>query len=789
MTTNLRRTIHSVAALLAAIAALPAAAQVTGSAPDISIDTGASGTTSFSLAVTDAGRIDGINGEITYDGALLGNPVVAVAPGQPAGYVAEGNELADGVYRFVLYQNPPGDPLDTSVPVMTFSFDAEPGLIGPPQIATVDFTVMNPLPDPLNPLLNMPAAARIVPGPPDTVISVGIGGGQAVTFESFDITVNRIQAPTILAGPVSQAVNAGKAVSFGVQASGLGTIGYQWFFGADPIPDETDSVYTLASAWPANAGSYSAEATNEAGTTPSGAATLAVFDPPAAYSAIHVGNTIPTQMDPLRLYPFTATMRNDSQLTWSSTQGIALSVRTDPAGFFPDNASFGIAPALHVVAAGGGEYTFSGDIVAPGVPGMYAIELQMTDEQFGAFGDIVTVMISVGDNELDFADPADRTGWFGGVVSGGDSVAASDTSGLCMTTALTGENILGWVSPERFVGYIDGAVFRIRATASTDQTAVAAIPRWEIIYDNFNSSGFGNNFAGEGMWLDQADGANGIGRPNGRTSYEYWATPNAGGTDQFRAQLNPFTDQFDDIRIILRILDLDSAPLLAHEDSGTVCIRTLRLDAFLAANASATTVWSPPLDPSTHFAQSLPQEAEGAGTAQFDTDADLIRYALTANGSGSRKTPGPYDQSLDPTMTFPFASLFPVVWNGDTLYRGILTIAADVMGESLDPVDTIFVNLDTATTEMVAIHVSSRGSPPDNFFLAASPKPGTPQQYVGYMYGHNQTDLPLDLFPGANRLRVLGDFINLDTVAGASSGLDAFALSGMELQTVTFPGM
>lgn len=176
-----------------------AIAQVTGTTQSITIQTGTTGRASFGLSVTDGGRVDALNGEIRFDGALLLNPTVEPGPDQPAGYVAAGNHLSPGVFRFVLYPRSPGVPLDASRPLLIFSFDAPAGHVGPPVEVIVGSTATLAPPDPANPPLRMPAVARLVPGAggePDSAISLGVGGGQEVVFQPYTITVAETGTPS-----------------------------------------------------------------------------------------------------------------------------------------------------------------------------------------------------------------------------------------------------------------------------------------------------------------------------------------------------------------------------------------------------------------------------------------------------------------------------------------------------------------------------------------------------------------------------------------------------------------
>jgi hypothetical protein len=88
--------------------------------------------------------------------------------------------------------------------------------------------------------------------------------------------------PSIVTQPVSQSVNAGSEVVLVVSATGASS--YQWYFNGNAISQATGATLVLGGVTAANAGTYTVDATNGAGTTPSEGATLTVS--PAPTSAV-----------------------------------------------------------------------------------------------------------------------------------------------------------------------------------------------------------------------------------------------------------------------------------------------------------------------------------------------------------------------------------------------------------------------------------------------------------------------------------------------------------------------
>lgn len=368
-------------------------------------------------------------------------------------------------------------------------------------------------------------------------------------------------------------------------------------------------------------------------------------------------------------------------------------------------------------------------------------------------------------------------GWVGGIPAGFGGSTSLTANGLCMTVPELGDNFALWVSPERYVELTDNVVYRSRAFVNTDQTAPNTIPLFFFVYDNFNTGGIGNNFGGFSWVLDVAGGANGIGRAQGRSQFDFYFAPNPIVTPQWTDNaFTPGADAFNDMRFQYRIIDADPN-LGTNLDFGTICVSRLEMTAIPRESLAVDSVlYNPPLSTETVFAQANDEVATG-GNIVINNTTNQVSYDLPS-GTFVRKTLGPFNPNAGADLNL---QLYPVVWEANTLYR----VQSSIFAQSsiLDPVDVIFLAADTATVELGTAQFSTRGSPGGVFDLAASPRLAA-ATYETYFYSQNATLSPI---ANTNRLRPLAIFINSGDIAGPASGGDTFIVESLEVQRLVLP--
>ena len=114
-----------------------------------------------------------------------------------------------------------------------------------------------------------------------TVTATNSAGSAMSNGATLTVTAAAV-APTLTTQPANLTVNAGDAATFTVAADGSPTPAFQWRKDGVNIAGATTATYTIASATTGDAGTYSAVATNSAGSVTSNGATLTVNTVPAA---------------------------------------------------------------------------------------------------------------------------------------------------------------------------------------------------------------------------------------------------------------------------------------------------------------------------------------------------------------------------------------------------------------------------------------------------------------------------------------------------------------------------
>jgi hypothetical protein len=322
----------------------------------------------------------------------------------------------------------------------------------------------------------------------------------------------------------------------------------------------------------------------------------------------------------------------------------------------------------------------------------------------------------------------------------------------------------------------------VRVRLTTDQTEELKIPIWSMAWDNYRADR-GVAFGGEAFFLDSAGGANGIGRAQGRDSFDIYISPTAAETPQWRGLLgdggafDPAHDDVNDIRLVFRLLDLESSGNNSRIDEGTVCIESIQIDRIaIDAIESAGEVFAPPISSATHAPFVF---GEAPLSAAIDEGAKVARYAL---GLNDKATLIPHMQSLSG-----LERIYPVEWESETLYRVSARVQSGAGSSESDPVDRIGLFADTATNEVIQNSYVLRGAE-GMLDRAGSPRlpeeAGGAQTYSMFFFSQNATVSPLE---HDNRLRGFMDLTNRASLYGEGAGSDPVEAIELKVERMVAP--
>lgn len=412
--------------------------------------------------------------------------------------------------------------------------------------------------------------------------------------------------------------------------------------------------------------------------------------------------------------------------------------------------------------------------------------------------------------EVVFDNPAAFAGWFTQVTGNGAAASSLDgLTGLCLNAGATGNNLIVWayIATTGFIELVDLQAYRLRTDVVSAITTVGTTPLFDFAYENtfFHPVGFaflgGGNYGGEIVELDNEGGANSIGFPQGRDSFDLWLTPSGVRLPQWRGSVDPADSMFapagdavNDILPRYRYLDFDVAGILAQADQGTVCVTRIQaasgnvVDLLNSGSqrslpALNTAFWSAETTDAiqdTNDSNSVGVINNGTGTASY-----RLASGFGSDTLGSRKTL----IYFDPAVAGGFSqgelnlALYPINWTADNLDLLQAPIVSNVAGgvEGTNPVDLISLIGTEGVTENLSVHLALKGVP-GNFNRAGSPRQaatvgGETQYWMGAWYSHNVT---LSSIPNAQRWGHRLDLFNVAAIGGQSNtdGEDPLVVQG-----------
>jgi len=381
-----------------------------------------------------------------------------------------------------------------------------------------------------------------------------------------------------------------------------------------------------------------------------------------------------------------------------------------------------------------------------------------------------------------------NTAWTYSILIGTVTSSTATGSGICLDAAATGNNYAGWNSPWGVVPISKNTVYKIRARINGAQTAAGHVPFFDLVIDNYNSTtstGL-NLYGGDFMILDNEGGANAAlnkGAMNAAvgTTYTWYWTPAAVNTAQFNASTTLWSTANATARAMemqFRVLDVNAnGGITADADSGAICLNDLIVESF---PYSALTFSSPVYNNTALASSGDNWNGTGAlGTTVTYSGGVCTMTATSAGQSVEYAQAGPGNGTKDYLNSGTLVDDYPVVWEASTLYQASFKFAAPSSAAEANPWDIYWVGMDAATNEFIAISYIT-----DTVGMCATPKAGTPQEYVAFLYSHNVSATGLGA--NAKRLRPRCEFGNVATMVDGTN-LGGVAISGVTVTKVTAP--
>ncbi len=304
---------------------------------------------------------------------------------------------------------------------------------------------------------------------------------------NFDATIEATIPISITSQPFDRVVTEGDDVTFYVQASGSGTLSYQWFADGAPLMGETsDSLTVFATSLVENGSLYHVEIYNGYETAASELATLTVNEPLVLGLFSQEADTSAWMLDgPAPTFNFNTPENTDA---WGKTLlrvGDLLLVGGDFQGIKPArNAAATIQPFLAALDAVSGQpvSTFQVPIEINAV--VRALALSPNGEQLYVGGDFGLVVLNAATGALDFTVSVTKGGNPGRVFDiavgdtqlyiGGDFTGVSNSYRANLARlSLSGQLDAVW-NPSVTYGYNNGRAAPVQS--------IAVSPTGDIVY-------------------------------------------------------------------------------------------------------------------------------------------------------------------------------------------------------------------------------------------------------------------------------------------------------------------
>jgi len=374
---------------------------------------------------------------------------------------------------------------------------------------------------------------------------------------------------------------------------------------------------------------------------------------------------------------------------------------------------------------------------------------------------------------------ASSAGATGQVVQGTATASYVSGTGLCLEVPLTGSNAVQW-----YTGYdiecVDGSVWLLRMAMSSNVSTVGTTPLWATVFENQAIA-----FGGESMFLDNTGGANAVGASK---NFYYWLTPIAVLAPQYSGNFVVAFDGMTDMRLIYKMLDVDSGGYGAELDAGRVCMSETEAKRFDITKMSETAL--------VENITTLTDAGAGptpAGNYQIDVAGDTSSVSFAGGNLTVAPTDGnwesvkvvvrPGDKIANPGTMENALDNWPLTWEGNTTYLIQYEMSAPSTAAQSNPPDVVRVGVDQPTFELIMLNYST-----PNLNWSNTPHTGTAQKFSALWYSHAASTSST---ANHNRFRPMVEFATATamTPMGYPTNPNGLTVHSQRVAKVTFPGL
>lgn len=319
----------------------------------------------------------------------------------------------------------------------------------------------------------------------------------------------------------------------------------------------------------------------------------------------------------------------------------------------------------------------------------------------------------------------------------GSVTSSSGSTGVCLNTALTGDNFAGWQSPWGTVPLTANTVYRARARVNGSQSGAGTVPFFDFVIDNFDGTNGLNLFGGDLLILDNEGGANAAyNKPStsGTTFTWVWAPSpmaNAAWNDASTGVFAASTGNNKNARFQFRVLDVNANPgITANNDVGTICLNSLTIESIPYSALSLTQKFQV-----TDLNSGTFQMNPLLGSTVAYSGGDCTLSANTSASQDAEYAQGyPGDNNLNFATPSTLTDNYPIQWQSNKLLQVVFDLSAPNTAAETTQYDVFWTSMDAATNELIIVSYVTGAQN-----RCGMPKAGTPQQWMVFLHTNTET--------------------------------------------------